>query len=124
MEPETDFIPRIALLVANEAYLSELERILRSHYSGLMLITAREKFREFVTPLLIITDTIDDVAGILNQHPVPGTQLLIVVRAEESEGTSAAFEAGAADFIEYPFVPADVIEKTEKYLESFRRALP
>lgn len=113
-------IPRLALLIANGDILHELETILRTKYSSLLVITDREKLAEFNTPLIIITDTIHEVAQLKAAQPVEGSQVLIVTQEQDSESTAAAFEVGATDYLAHPFVSADVIEKTERYLEAFR----
>lgn len=100
--------------------LHELETILRGKYSSLLVVTDRAKLVEFQTPLVIVTDTIHEVALLKETHPVEGTQILIITPEQDSESTAAAFEVGAADYIGYPFVAADVIEKTERYVEAFR----
>ncbi|CAN5724500.1 hypothetical protein BH09VER1_BH09VER1_35110 [soil metagenome] len=117
-----DPTPRIALFLSDESVLMELEKILRSNYSSLLVITDREKLKEFSIPLLIVVDTINDVALIRESHLVEGTQILVVTNSKDSETCSAAFDAGAADYLNYPFVPENVIRKTEKYLEPFRHA--
>lgn len=117
-----DPIPRIALFLSDETVLMELEKTLRSQYTSLLVITDREKLKEFAVPLLIVVDTINDVALIKESHPVEGTQILIVINSKDSEMSSAAFDAGASDYLTYPFVPENVIKKTEKYLEAFRHA--
>lgn len=117
-----DAIPRIALFISNVSVLQELEAILRNQYSSLLIVTDRAKLKEFNTPFIVVTDTIHEVAQILEEHPVEGTQILIVAQEQDSESTAAAFEVGASDYLGYPFVAADVIEKTERYLEAFRTA--
>ena len=118
----TDPIPRIALFVSDETVLMELEKTLRSQYTSLLVITDREKLKEFAVPLLIVVDTINDVAVIKESRPVEGTQILIVINSKDSEMSSAAFDVGATDYLTYPFVPENVIKKREKYLEAFRHA--
>ncbi len=112
--------PRVALFVEDPQVLAELETILRAKYSSLMLITDKAKLVEFPVPLVVLVDTIKDVSEICALGPVKGTQVLIISREGDSEIVGAAFDAGADDFIAYPFVADGVIEKTEKYLEAFR----
>lgn len=100
--------------------LHELETILRGKYTSLLVVTDRAKLVEFQTPLVIVTDTIHEVAMLKEAHPVEGTQILIITPEQDSESTSAAFEVGATDYLGYPFVSAAVIEKTERYIEAFR----
>lgn len=120
---ETAAIPRLALFIANENTLHELETILRGKYSSLLVVTERAKLAEFNTPLIIITDTIHEVAMLKDTHPADGSQVLIITQEQDSESTAAAFEVGASDYLAYPFVTTDVIEKTERYLEPFRTAV-
>lgn len=117
-----DPTPRIALFIAEENVLVELEKTLRARYSSLLVITEREKLGEFAIPLLIIVDTIANAAAIRESVPVAGTQILVVAKSEDSESSAAAFDAGATDYLGYPFSAEDVIAKTEKYLEPFRQA--
>lgn len=121
-KPALDPTPRIALFIADESILMELEQILRAKYSSLLVITDRQKLQEFTLPLLIVVDSIKDVALIHESHLVEGTQILVVTNSKDSENSSAAFEAGASDYLTYPFVAENVIKKTEKYLEPFRHA--
>ncbi len=112
--------PRIALFISNADILHELEIILREKYSSLLVVTDRAKLIEFQTPLLIVMDTIHEVALMKDAHPVEGTQVLIVTPERDSESTAAAFDVGASDYLGYPFVATDVIEKMERYIEAFR----
>lgn len=125
MNPETPstestVFPRVALFVTDPQVLVDLEKILRGKYSSLMLITDKAKLAEFSIPLVVLVDTIKDVSEIRSLHPVEGTQILIISQDGDSEMVGAAFDAGADDFVAYPFVADAVIEKTEKYLEAFR----
>lgn len=122
LSAETVSLPRLALFIAKEEILHELETILRGQYSSLMVVTNREKLAEFNTPLIIITDTIHEVAMLKESHHIEGSQILIITQEQDSESTAAAFEVGATDYLAYPFVSADVIEKTERYLGAFRTA--
>lgn len=112
--------PRMALFLSDPQVQAELEKILREKYSSLMLITDKAKLAEFAVPLVVLADTIKDVSEIRALHPVEGTQILIISQEGDSEIVGAAFDAGADDFIAYPFVAEAVITKTEKYLEAFR----
>lgn len=114
-------IPRIALFITAPLILSETEQILRNKYSSLLLITEKAKLKEFDVPLIIVVDRMKDVLDIRAQHPVEGTRVLVIVQDGDSEVMSAAFEAGADDYITHPFTPEAFIEKTEKYLEAFRQ---
>jgi len=120
LPPEVAAIPRVAIFLSDSAVLQELEGILRGQYSSLMLITEKAKLVEFSIPLIVLVDTIRDVAEIRALHPVEGTQVLLVIEEGDSEIEAAAFDAGADDFLAYPFEPAAVIGKIEKYLEAFR----
>lgn len=120
LSAETMAFPRVALFIGDANILAELEAILRSHYSSLLLVTEKEKLAEFSIPLIVIVDTIKDVAEIRELHPVEGTQILLACQEGDSEIVGAAFDAGADDFIPYPFDRDTVLEKTEKYLEAFR----
>lgn len=112
--------PRVALFITDSLVLAELEKILREKYSSLMLITDKAKLTEFAVPLVILADTIKDVSEIRALHPVQGTRILIISQEGDSEIVGAAFDAGADDFIAYPFVAEAVIEKTEKSLDLLR----
>jgi PleD family two-component response regulator len=120
LPPEVAAMPRVAIFLSDSEVLQELEGILRGHYSSLMLITDKAKLAEFSIPLIVLVDTIRDVAEIRALHPVEGTQVLIVLEDVDSEIEAAAFDAGADDFVAYPLEPAAVIGKIEKYLEAFR----
>lgn len=110
----------MALFLTDPQVQAELEKILREKYSSLMLITDKAKLAEFAVPLVVLADTIKDVSEIRALHPVEGTQILIISQEGDSEIVGAAFDAGADDYIAYPFVAEAVITKTEKYLEAFR----
>ncbi len=116
----TSFLPRIALFVSDGDVFGQLEGILREHYSSLLVITDREKLREIDTPIIVITDTVQEVALLRDMPPIDGTEILVVTRDDDEEMLAAAFETGATDFLAYPFAPAEVISKTEKYLQPFR----
>lgn len=120
LSPEPTAFPRVALFITDPAVLSELEAILREKYSSFMLVTDKAKLAEFAVPLIVLVDTIKDVADIRALGLVEGTQVLIVSQDGDSEIVGAAFDAGADDFVAYPFVPEAVLEKTEKYLAAFR----
>lgn len=100
--------------------LGQIEKILRDHYSSLLVITEREKLHEIDSPIIVITDSIQEVALIRDIPPVDGTDILVVARDDDTETLSAAFDSGATDYLAYPFAPAEVIVKTEKYLMPFR----
>jgi DNA-binding response OmpR family regulator len=117
---EVAAMPRVAMFLSDSEVLQELERILREQYSSLMLITDKAKLTEFTVPLIVLVDTIRDAAELRALHPVDGTQVLLVLEEGDSEIEAAAFDAGADDFLPYPFEPAAVIGKIEKYLEAFR----
>lgn len=112
--------PRIALFISDPQILAELETILREKYSSLMLITEKAKLAEFTIPLVVLVDTIKAVSEIRALHPVEGTRILIISQEGDSEIAGAAFDAGADDFVAYPFGADAVVGKTEKYLETFR----
>lgn len=120
LPPEIAAIPRVALFLSKPEVQQELERILREQYSSLMLITEKSKLAEFAFPLIVLVDTIKDVADIRSLHPVEGTQVLVVLEEGDSEIEAAAFDAGADDHLVYPFESAAVVGKIEKYLEAFR----
>jgi PleD family two-component response regulator len=120
MPPEAIAFPRVAIFLSDSETMVELEKILRSHYSSLMIITDKAKLAEFAIPLIVLVDTIKDVAEIRALHPVEGTQVLIVLEEGDSEIEAAAFDAGADDHLAYPFESKAVVGKIEKYLESFR----
>ncbi len=112
--------PRVAIFLSDSEMMAELETILRSHYSSLMIVTDKAKLAEFALPLIVLVDSIRDAAEIRAVHPVEGTQVLIVLEEGDSEIEAAAFDVGADDCLAYPFDPAAVIGKIEKYLEAFR----
>lgn len=112
--------PRIALLISDPEIRSEVASILSSKYSSFLLITDKEKLKEFDTPLILIVDSIADAAAIREQHPMDGTQVLVISTTPDSEINSAAFEAGGSDVLTHPFDKKDIIEKLEKYLKPFR----
>lgn len=116
----TTFLPRIALFISDGEILAQIENILRDHYSSLLVITDREKLREIDSAVIVITDTIQEVALLKEMPPIDGTEILVVTRGDDEEMLSAAFETGATDYLQYPFAPAEVISKTEKYLTPFR----
>ncbi|GAT33907.1 hypothetical protein TSACC_22328 [Terrimicrobium sacchariphilum] len=116
----TTFLPRIALFVRDGEILGQIERILRDHYSSLLVISEREKLQEIDSPIIVITDSIQEVALIRDIPPVDGTEILVVARDDDNEMLSAAFDSGATDYLAYPFAEAEVITKTEKYLTPFR----
>jgi PleD family two-component response regulator len=120
LPPEVAAMPRVAIFLSDSDVLKELEEILRAQYSSLMLITDKAKLAEFSIPLIVLVDSIRDVAEIRSLHPAEGTQVLIVLEEVDSEIEAAAFDAGADDFLPYPFEAAVVIGKIEKYLEAFR----
>jgi DNA-binding response OmpR family regulator len=120
LPPEIAAIPRVALFLSKSEVQQELERILREKYSSLMLITDKAKLAEFSIPLVVLVDTIKDVAEIRALHPVEGTQVLVVLEEGDSEIEAAAFDAGADDHLVYPFSADAVVGKIEKYLEAFR----
>lgn len=120
LPPEIAAIPRVALFLSKPEVQQELEEILRAQYSSLMLITEKSKLAEFAFPLIVLVDTIKDVAEIRSIHPVDGTQVLVVLEEGDSEIAAAAFDAGAADYLVYPLEAAAVVGKIEKYLEAFR----
>jgi DNA-binding response OmpR family regulator len=120
LPPEAAAFPRVALFLSNPEVSQELERILRDQYSSIMIVTEKAKLAEFTIPLVVLVDTIRDVAEIRALHPVEGTQVLVVLEDGDSEIEAAAFDAGADDHLVYPFEPAAVVGKIEKYLEAFR----
>lgn len=116
----TTFLPRIALFIRDGEILGQLEEILRDHYSSLLVVTEREKLREIDSPIIVITDSIEEVALLKDLPPIDGTEILVIARDDDEELLSAAFETGATDYLTYPFAPAEVVTKTEKYLMPFR----
>lgn len=124
MTPEPSALegtPRIALFIPDNKVHAQMVKILREHYSSLLIITEREKFKDFTIPLIVIVSSVAEAAKIQEFHPVEGTRILVVSNALDGETTAAAFEVGAVDYLAYPLRKEEVIEKTEKYLESFRR---
>jgi len=113
-------IPRIALFISDPAILLETQEILQKHYSSLMVITEKAKLKEFPVPLIIVVDQIKDVFDIRKLHPVEGTRVLVILKENDGEAMSAAFEVEADDCLIHPFVEHAFIEKTEKYLAAFR----
>lgn len=114
-------IPRIALFISNPELLSEAEQVLRKRYSSLLLISEKEKLKDFTLPLIIVADRIKDVPEIKELRPPEGTRILVILQEGDGEVTGVAFEAGADDFIPHPFSPDVFIEKTERYLQAFRK---
>jgi len=109
-------IPRIALFISDPTILTETEHILRTHYSSLLIVMEKAKLKEFPFSLIIIVDSIKDICDIQQFHPVEGTRVLLIVKADGEE-VAAAFEAGADDCITYPFPEGELIGKTEKYMQ-------
>src|SRR5262249_6907348 len=97
LSPEALAFPRVALFIRDVSLLGEIESILRARYSSLMIITEKQKLAEFAIPLIVIVDTIKDVAEIRELHPVEGTQVLLACQEGDSEIVGAAFDAGADD---------------------------
>jgi PleD family two-component response regulator len=120
LSTEIGAFPRVAIFLSDTERMAELEAILRGHYSSLMIITEKAKLAEFAIPLIVLVDSIRNAAEIRAMRPVEGTQVLIVLEEGDSECEAAAFEVGADDYLAYPFDPAGVISKVEKYLEAFR----
>jgi len=116
----TTFLPRIALFIGDGEVFGQLEGILHEHYSSMLVITDREKLREIDSPIIIITDSIQEVALLREMPPIDGTEILVIAREDDDEMLAAAFETGATDYLAYPFAPAEVVSKTEKYLMPFR----
>jgi|GEM_PF-1386419 len=121
MTPTDTSVPRIALFISDPALLRETEEILQKQYSSLMLITEKDKLKEFAVPLVIVVDRIKDVDDIRKLHPVEGTRVLVILHEKDSEQMSAAFKVGADDCISHPFAENALIEKTEKYLSWARK---
>lgn len=119
--PDETALPRIALFLSDPVLLHEIEEILRNQYSSLLLITEKEKIKEFRVPLIVVVDAVKAVSDILALGPAEGTRILVVLREEDGEEISAAFDVGAADCITHPFEKEKLVEKTEKYLEAFRQ---
>lgn len=113
------FLPRLALLIADAEISAELEKLLRSKYSSLLLIANRKQLSDFPIPLVIMVDTVSDIAEIRKLHTAEGTRILVIGKAD-SEVLSAAVGLGADDYVTYPFTESELLEKTEKYLEAFR----
>lgn len=114
-------MPRLALFLSDEKVLSELEQILRGAYSSLLLVTEREKLAEFDIPFIIIVDNHRDLAD-THGMPLPdGTKILTVAKPEDSEVLGATFDLGADDVLSYPFEEDQVLARTEKFLQVFRR---
>ncbi len=122
MNSAETYFPRIALFLSEPAVHQEVERILRAKYSCVMIISDKNKLREFPMPLLILIDTVKDAFDIRALHPVGGTRILLILKEDDSEVMSAAIEAGVDDFINQPIVDGDLIEKIEKYLEAIDQA--
>jgi DNA-binding response OmpR family regulator len=120
MKPVETYIPRIALFLSEPEILVEMERLLKAQYSSLLIITERDKLKQFPIPLIVVVDAVKSVSELRALHPVEGTRVLLVNR-EDSEEVAAAFDVGVDDFITYPFSPDDVLSKFEKYLEPFRQ---
>ncbi|MDD5198921.1 MAG: hypothetical protein PHC88_03890 [Terrimicrobiaceae bacterium] len=118
--PDPAGIPRIALFISDPELLLETETILREHYSSLLLITEQDKLKEFSLPLIIILDSVRNVAALGAMHLPEGTQILVLRDPADSEATAAAFEVGATDYLPLPLSRENVIVKTESYLEAFR----
>lgn len=117
-DPVAAFIPRIALFISDSDIRHEMESLLRSQYSSLLVMTEKEKLKEFPVPLIVVVDAVKDVSDIRALHPVDGTRIL-VIGGENSEEMAAAFEVGADDFITHPFSREEVIEKVGKALAPF-----
>lgn len=110
-------------MIEDSRVRGELEDILRSHYSSLMIVSEREKLAEFGFPLLVILEGVHEVVETRSLHLPPGTQFLVLACEGDSESMSAAFEAGAADFLPHPFNVEEIIRKIESHLEAFRKPL-
>lgn len=120
MKPVETYMPRIALFLSDADILVEMERLLKSHYSSLLIITEKDKLKQFPVPLIVVVDTVKVVSDIRALHPIEGTRVLLVNR-EDSEEVAAAFDVGVDDFLTYPFSSEEVFSKFEKYLEAYRQ---
>lgn len=116
----TTAMPRVAILVEDAEMMPELEEILRSQYSSLLIVTDRAKLGEFDLPLIIVVESIRDAAEVRGLGLADGTRVLIISREGDSEMVAAAFDAGADDVLAYPFDREAVIGKIEKYLDAYR----
>ncbi len=119
MEPLRS-LPRLALWISDPGVQRELEEILKVEYSSLLLITEREKLEEFMLPLIVIVDTVRELAELRRLTLPEGTRVVIISGQTDSEAVAAAFEAGADDLLPYPFSRDAVVGVTEKYLEDLR----
>lgn len=122
MHSSTDLplaIPRIALLIADSRTSSELEAVLRQHYSSLLLITEREKLAELQAPVVVIVDSLRELQAVRELPPVPGTRIVVIAK-DDPEILAHAFSLGAEAHLTYPFNAAEVLEVTEGCLEEFR----
>lgn len=113
-------MPRLALFLSDDKVLFELEQILRSAYTSLLLITEPEKLGEFDIPFIIIVDNQRDLAKAHGMKLPEGTRFLTVARPDDSEVLGATFDLGADEVLSYPFSSEEVLARTEKYLRNFR----
>lgn len=113
-------ILRVALLMSNAQTLLELEEILKSHYSSLLILTERVKLLEFDIPFIVVVDSMQELSEV-KRLPLPeASSVLLVAFPSDSEMISVAFELGATDFLSHPFEAREVVAKVEKYLQAFR----
>ena len=115
-------IPRVALLLANAQACAEIEEILKSRYSGLLVLTERAKLLDFDIPFIIIMDSMHELAELKKMSLPSGSVLILALSEADSEMISVAFDLGTTDVLGYPFDKDEVLEKTEHYLETFRPA--
>lgn len=123
MDSQSTCIPRIALFIRDSAILKDAEGILRTKYSSLMLLTEKEKIREFPFPLLILVDQLRDVSEIRSLNPIMGTRILVILPLQDEEIACATYAAGADEVIPSPLHAEEFLSVTEKYLEGFRKAV-
>jgi len=109
-------IPRIALLLTDPRASMEIQEILRQEYSSLMLISEMEKLREFDLPLIVLVDNIQDAANIRSMKSSEEARIIIISDDADSELIGAAFDAGADEYVCYPFSSQEVLQKTKHIL--------
>jgi DNA-binding response OmpR family regulator len=116
-EPATGTpLPRIALFLTDPRVSLEVQEILRTEYSSLMLISEIEKLDEFHLPLVVLVDNIKDAASVRGMKAQDQARIIIISSDEDSELIGAAFEAGADEYLRYPFAPEEVLQKTKNVL--------
>lgn len=116
--------PRLALLISDLRIRNEIESFLRERPGGFLVVNDPESLRGLSVPVVLIADSIKEIAEI-KELPLPeGSRLLAIQTTWGGEAASASFVAGADDTLRYPLEAAQVLEKVDKALSGFSSRTP